>query len=217
MFVGHYAGAFLARAIDRRLPLAAAFVAAQFVDLWWDAFILGGVEHARLVAGLPSNPLDLYFMPYSHSLVASLGCALLVFLVIKTAKLWGGGTRVATATAGAMVSHWVLDLLVHRGDLPLSSDDSLKLGFGLWNHPALALSVELGVLVVGAAVYVRTTRERPLWVGGFVLGLSLLQISTLVGPLPPTLPAMTASLFVVYLALAWVAGWVQRRATPVSD
>jgi hypothetical protein len=212
MFVGHYAGAFLARASDRRLPLGAAFLAVQFVDLWWDAFILAGVERARLVPGLPSNPLDLYFMPYSHSLVATVAWAALVFVVVKATKLFGGTTRVALAAAGAVASHWLFDLLVHRADLPVAGDDSVKLGLGLWSQPVLALAVELGVLALAAAVYVRRTGERARWIGGFVAALSVVQVATVVGPLPPTIPAMTASLFVAYLLLAWVASWVQRRA-----
>lgn len=214
MFVGHYAGAFLARAGCRDLPLGAAFLGAQFVDLWWDLFVLTGVERARLVPGLPSNPLDLYFMPYSHSLAATALWALVAFAVVKVARLFGGSTRVALATAGAVASHWFLDLLVHRADLPLVGDASTKLGLGLWNHPALALVVEIAVLALSAAIYLRATRERASWILGFVAVLAAVQVGTVVGPLPPTIPAMTVSLFVAYLGLAGSARWVQRRATP---
>lgn len=216
MFVGHYAGAFLARSLDRKLPLAAAFVGVQLVDFGWDLFVLAGVEHARLVPGLPSNPLDLYFMPYSHSLAATVVWAVLAGLLVKLTRAFGGSNRVAAVTALAVASHWFLDLLVHRSDLPLVGDSSTKLGLGLWNHPALGLVVEVGVLAASAAFYVyRTerTRTQARWIGAFVLGLAAVQIATVVGPLPPSIPAMTCSLLVAYVAFAWLAGVVDRRAS----
>lgn len=216
MFVGHYAGAFLARASDKRLPLAAAFVAAQFVDVWWDLFILTGVEHARIVPGLPSNPLDLYFMPYTHSLLATLVWAALVFGAVKVTRVFGGSNRVALAAAGAVASHWVLDLIVHRPDLPLAGDASTKLGLSLWNFPVLAVVVEILVLALAAVVYVRKTGESARWIGGFVALLAVVQVATVFGPLPPTIPLMSLSLLGSYVLLAWVAGRVQRKAAPAS-
>jgi membrane-bound metal-dependent hydrolase YbcI (DUF457 family) len=208
MFVGHYAGAFVASGLDKRLSLGAAFVCAQLVDYGWDAFILTGIEHARLVPGLPSNPLDLYHMPYSHSLVATLVwsavAALLVFLVRRSAKL-------AAVVAFAVASHWFLDLIVHRQDLPLAGDTSMKLGAGLWNQPVLALVVELAVLAAGAAFYVRRTGAKARWIAGLVGGLTVIQILTVYGPLPPSLPAMCATILVLYTAFALVARWVERR------
>lgn len=213
MFVGHYAGAFVARAYEKRLPLAAAFIAAQFVDLWWDFFILTGVEHARIVPGLASNPLDLYFMPYTHSLLATLFWASLVFGAVKATKAFGGSNGVALAAAGAVASHWFLDLVVHRRDLPLASDESTKLGLALWNHPTAALAIEIVVLAVAAAIYQRKTRENPAWIAGFVCALAIVQVATALGPLPPTLPLMSVSLMIAYVLFALLARYVQRRAS----
>ena len=207
MFVGHYAGAFLARTIDRRLPLGAAFVAAQLVDFGWDLFILTGVERARIVDGLPSNPLDLYFMPYSHSLAATVVWTLAAVLVVKLLR---GSNRLAGAVALAVASHWFLDLLVHRPDLPLLGDGSTKLGLGLWDHPVPALVVELAVLAGSAAFYVRRTGASARKIGALVLGLSVIQIVTVVGPLPPSMPAMAGALLAAYVAFAWVAHRVDR-------
>ena len=209
MFVGHYAGAFVASGLDKRLSLGAAFVCAQLVDYGWDAFVLTGIEHARIVPGLPSNPLDLYHMPYSHSLVATLVwsavAALLVFLVRRSAKL-------AAVVAFAVASHWLLDLIVHRQDLPLAGDDTMKLGAGLWNQPVLALVVELAVLFAAAAFYVRRTRANARWIAGFLAVLTVIQILTVYGPLPPSLPAMCATILVMYTVFALAARWVERRA-----
>jgi hypothetical protein len=117
MFVGHYAGAFVASGLDKRLSLGAAFVCAQLVDYGWDAFVLTGIEHARIVPGLPSNPLDLYHMPYSHSLVATIVWSAAAAVI---AFVWRRSAKVAALVAFAVASHWFLDLIVHRQDLPLA-------------------------------------------------------------------------------------------------
>lgn len=210
MFVGHYAGAFVASGLDKRLSLGAAFVCAQLVDYGWDAFILTGIEHARLVPGLPSNPLELYDMPYSHSLVATFVwaavAALLVYLVRRSAKL-------AAIVAFAVASHWFLDLIVHRQDLPLAGNSTMKLGAGLWNQPVLALVVEIAILFAAAAFYVRRTGAKAGWIAGFVAGLTVVQILTVYGPLPSSLPAMCATILVAYTVFALAARWIERRAT----
>jgi membrane-bound metal-dependent hydrolase YbcI (DUF457 family) len=210
MFVGHYAGAFVASGLDKRLSLGAAFVCAQLVDYGWDVFVLTGIEHARIVPGLPSNPLDLYHMPYSHSLVAtfvwSAVAALLVFLVRRSVKL-------AAVVAFAVASHWFLDLIVHRQDLPLAGDATTKLGAGLWNQPVLALVVELAVLFAAAAFYVRRAGANARWIAGLLALLAAIQLFTIYGPLPPSLPAMCATILVVYTVLALAARWVERKAS----
>lgn len=209
MFVGHYAGAFLASGLDKRLSLGATFVCAQLVDFGWDAFVLAGVEHARIVPGLPSNPLDLYHMPYSHSLLATLVWSAAAALI---AFAWRRSAKLAGLVAFAVASHWFLDLIVHRQDLPLAGDDTTKVGAGLWNQPVLALVVELAVLAASAAVYVRRTGASARWIGGFVAALCAFQIVTVVGPLPPSLPAMCATILALYTAFAIAARWIERRA-----
>ncbi len=209
MFVGHYAGAFVACGLERRLSLGAAFVAAQLVDVGWDVFVLTGVEHARLVPGLPSNPLDLYDMPYSHSLAATVLWSLLAAVIVWA--VWRSG-RLAAVVGATVASHWFLDLIVHRPDLPLLGTSSTKLGAGLWNYPMAALLVELVVLSASAVFYVRRTGASTRWIGGFVLALCAIQVATVFGPLPPSLMAMCASLLAAYTAFALAAGWVGRRA-----
>ena len=215
MVVGHYAGAFVARGLDRRLPLGAAFLAVQLVDIGWDVAIATGVEHAAIVPGLASNPLDLYDMPYTHGLVATLVWALAAFAIVKGLGLFGGSTRVAAVVAFAVASHWALDALVHRADLPLFDNASPKLGFGLWSYPVAALAVELGVLAAAAAWYVARsgwTRRRVTRIGGLLGALAAIQIATVVGPLPPTMTALALALLAAYLAFAAAAHVVDRDA-----
>lgn len=128
MFVGHYAAAFAAKAIEPKAPMWTLAAAAQLVDIGWSAFIIAGVERASVDPALPGSTLVLEHMPWTHSLPMALawgvGAALLVKLVLRL-PIW------ASAVVGLTVfSHWLLDLLVHRPDLELWIGGD-KVGFGL--------------------------------------------------------------------------------------
>src|SRR5262244_3621667 len=84
MFVGHYGPSFAGKALDNRIPLWLLFLAVQFVDVLWGIFVLLGIEKVRIVPGITaSSPLDLYYMPYTHSLVGALGWSLFAYSVCK--------------------------------------------------------------------------------------------------------------------------------------
>jgi hypothetical protein len=185
------------------------FIAVQFVDILWAIFVLLGIEKVRIVPGITaSSPLDLYYMPYTHSLVGALGWSLLAFVVCQMVPRLRG-TRTGLILAAAVFSHWILDLLVHRPDLPLY-DSVYKMGFGLWNFRVLAFVVEMAVLFGGAALYLRTVARKGRVIT-FVTALALLQVvGTFVFPPPSSdrAEAMTALFF--YLLLALIAWWVDR-------
>src|SRR5216683_2494469 len=119
MFVGHYGVSLAAKRGDRSIPLWVLFLAVQLLDVFWSLFVLIGVEKVRIVPGITaSNPLDLYYMPYTHSLVAAILWSVAVAVIARL--LPGVTTRPAAVWVGiAVFSHWVFDLLVHRPDLPL--------------------------------------------------------------------------------------------------
>jgi hypothetical protein len=133
MFVGHYSASFAGKAVEPRLPLWLLFIAVQLVDVLWAVFVLLGIEKVRIIPGITaSNPLDLYYMPYTHSLVGAIGWSVLAFLFCQLVpRLRGAQTGIILALA--VFSHWVLDLIVHRPDLALY-DNAHKVGFGLWNY-----------------------------------------------------------------------------------
>jgi hypothetical protein len=132
MFVGHYGPSFAIKAIRPAIPLWLVFIAVQLVDFAWAVLVLLGIEKVRIVPGITaSNPLDLYYMPYTQSLVAAVLWAVAAIVLCK--PLCGVRNWSAAAWIGAAVfSHWVLDWLVHRPDLPLY-DDAMKVGLGIWN------------------------------------------------------------------------------------
>src|SRR3954471_17770205 len=148
MFVGHYGISFAAKSFEKRIPLWLLFIAVQFLDVLWAIFVLTGIEKVRITPGITAtNPLDLYYMPYTHSLVAALLWSGAGFIGYKLVRR-GEGYAAAFLVAVAIFSHWVLALIVHRPDLPLY-DDKYKVGFGLWNYPALALALEASLLFGG--------------------------------------------------------------------
>ena len=122
MFIGHYGVSYAAKAVNKQIPLWLLFIAVQLVDVAWAILVPLGIEKLRIVPGITAtNPLDLYYMPYTHSLV---GAALWSLLAYGAYRLWAGQgnarpNRAALIVALAVFSHWLLDLIVHRPDLPL--------------------------------------------------------------------------------------------------
>lgn len=213
MFVGHYGVSFAAKSSDKSIPLWLLFIAVQFVDVLWAVFILLGIEKVRISPGITaSNPLDLYYMPYTHSLIAALLWSGVGFIGYK--KIYKGSNYGAFLVAAAIFSHWILDLIVHRPDLSLY-DDVYKMGLGLWNYPALAYALEAIVLFGGIFLYLRSSSAVSV-IGKFgvpIFGILLLGVQALVFfGAPPTSPAAAAltALF-SYVLFAGVAYWLETK------
>ena len=133
MFTGHYSFSFAGQAAEKRIPLWLLFVAVQFIDVMWSIFVLLGIEKVRIVPGFTaSNALDLYYMPYTHSLAGVLCWSALAYVVCQLVPQLRG-CRTGLIVAGAVCSHWILDLIVHVPDLTFY-DSVGKMGFGLWNY-----------------------------------------------------------------------------------
>ena len=203
MLAGHYSAAFLAKAAAPRTPLWLLALAVQLVDVLWAGFVLLGVERLRLDPSLPSNPLVLEHMPYTHSLAGTLVWAGLAALATKR---WLGSRTAAWAVAAAVASHWLLDWLVHRPDLTLWGVPP-KHGLGLWNFPAPALALELGLLLGCATACLRGGALAPSSRRGvlaLVAVLAALQLATTLAPpaLGPSGVAVTALLTFGLVAFA---------------
>ena len=204
MFVGHFAPALAAAAHPRAPKLATLFVAGQLVDWGFFALLLTGAEKMRVVPGITAmNPMDLYHMPYTHSLVGSavwaLGFAALIWLVRRD--------LVSAGIAGAVVlSHWLLDLLVHRPDLTLAGSPP-KLGLGLWNHPAIEMPLEL--LLTFGALWVFLSRTRGPALPAIMLAVVLLALQAVnwFGPVASEVTPGTSYLAFSAYGLATLAAW----------
>lgn len=208
MFVGHYGPAFAAKAAKRSIPLWVLFLAVQLVDIAWAVLVLLGVEKVRVAPGITAaNPLDFTYFPYTHSLAGAAAWAVAAGIMYRLLRRSDGAAG-ALIVGAAVFSHWVLDWLVHRPDLPLY-DDTLKVGLGLWNHPIPALLLELAILFAGLVLYLRSTepvsRAGRYGMAVFVAVLALLQAVSLLGPPPPSDKVPPLMGLVLYLGLTAIA------------
>ena len=208
MFIGHFAPAFLARGISEDAPrLGVLFIGAQLTDWALFTLTLGGIEKLRIVPGITAmNPLDLYYMPYTHSL---LGTAL--WAIGFAALIWLGTRSLVAASWAAFVvaSHWVLDLLVHRPDLTLAGGTE-KYGLGLWNFPIVAIPLELGLLLLAYGFYIARTKGPLLPPLILLAALLLFQALNWFRSEPEHAGAsFSATAFLAFGILTALAFWVQ--------
>src|SRR5438045_1956291 len=179
MFVGHYGVAFAVKTERNKIPLWVLFVSVQLLDFLWAPFVLLGIEKVRFVPGITgTNALDLYYMPYTHSLIGALFWSAVAFAIYKIGWRNIASNSAALLVGFAVFSHWLLDLIVHRPDLAIY-DDMLKVGFGLWNYRGIEFALEIGILLFGAVLYLKRNSDiaRKFSVIIFVATLVLIQPS----------------------------------------
>jgi hypothetical protein len=207
MLVGHYSASFAGRAVKRTIPLWVLFVAVQWLDFVWSILVLLGIEKVRIVPGfMAASPLDLYYMPYTHSLAGALGLSIL--LGIASQLVWKNSAMIVGL---AVFSHWILDLLVHSPDLSIY--DSHKLGFGLWNYFWPEFVLEIALLLVTILWYLRgvnspVTKRRAWILFAILIGF---QCIDKFGPPPAGTAQIAGSALVAYTVLAILAAWVDRE------
>jgi hypothetical protein len=211
MFIGHYGPAFAARPMERRLPLWLLFLAVQWLDVVWSVLVMLNVEKLRVVKGFTQgSSLDLFYMPFTHGLIGALALSV-ALAAITTLFFRERRAAMAIVVAGAVFSHWLLDLVVHVPDMPLLGD-SFKVGFGLWRHVWISFPLEIALMIAGAWIYARTvpsaTRRGDAFLWLFVAAMAGVEAYGAFGPEPgsPLDEAHTA--IIAYLALAALAGAV---------
>lgn len=218
MLMGHYAAALAAKAAVPRAPLWSYVLAAQLVDILWTLLIVVGLEQARIDTTLPGAPLHLDHMPWSHSLPAALFWSLLAFGV--SYKLLRLPRTAAFAVAAVVLSHWVLDLLVHRPDLALGVGN-IKLGFSMWNVPVTETTFEIGLLGLAALLWAGQQGRSGLllWPAAtFFVVLVFLQIVSQIMPTPETTTELAFSTLSLYVSMTVLAFFLERRnARPKNE
>ncbi len=214
MFVGHYGVAFAVKTERNKIPLWVLFVAVQLLDFLWAPFVLLGIEKVRFVPGITAtNALDLYYMPYTHSLVGAFFWSAVAFAIYKIGWRNIASNSAALLVGFAVFSHWLLDLIVHRPDLAIY-DDTLKVGFGLWNYRGIEFVLEIGILLFGTVLYLKRNGAvaRKIGIIIFTAGLVLIQTSNTFVRRPPSSDrafAITALIF--YTVFACVAFLLEKR------
>ena len=226
MFLGHYGVAFAAKRAAPRASLGVLTFASQFLDELWPILLLVGVEQVRIAPWLirvssstvPSErhqqtatPLEFVHYPYSHSLLMALVWGVLIGGVYFLLRRYGRGAWILGAL---VVSHWFLDLPMHRPDLPLwPGASSPKLGLGLWNSIILTYVIELSIYAAGVFMYARVTRARDalgrwgFWV--YVVVLAIIYVSSN-GPPPPNERVLAWTTLGIWLFVPW-AWWVDKH------
>jgi LexA-binding, inner membrane-associated putative hydrolase len=212
MFIGHFGVGFGAKRVAPRVSLGTLFLAAQFADLLWPTFLLLGIERVRIVPGITAaTPLDFEYYPYTHSLLFAVIWGVVVGGVYQLLRRYARGALVVGA---AVVSHWVLDLIVHRPDLPLFPGSATRLGFGLWNSIGWTLVVELAIFAAGVWLYTRTTTAADgtgRWAFvGLVVFLLVIHLMNVFGAPPPSVAAIAWVGEAQWLIVAW-GYWVDRH------
>ena len=211
MFIGHFGVGLLAKRKESQPSLAMMFVAVQLLDLLWPIFVLFGLESLEIDPGNTKlTHLDFTYYPYSHSLLMALfGRALMgVIYFIFTKNMRG-----SVLLGGLVISHWILDLITHRPDLPLTPFSEYRVGFGLWNHPVAEIILELGIFGLGAFLYYKSPcfkRKISFWL--LILFLLVTHLMNLFGPPPPNTLAVAWSANLMWLIVIW-AWWIEKKAS----
>ena len=211
MFIGHYGAALAAKAVAPKTSLGSLLIASVFIDLIWPNLLLLGVERVRIEPGVTVvNPLAFEYYPYSHSLLAVVGWGLLVGGVSWI--IWRA-PKAALIMGLLVLSHWMLDLLVHRPDLPLLPDGPF-VGLGGWNSIPVTLVLEFGLLIGGAWLYLRMTRGQDKvgrWgVPALVGVLAVVYMGHTFGEPPPSVTILAVTAQMQWLLIAW-AFWADRH------
>ncbi|MFZ5623371.1 MAG: metal-dependent hydrolase [Gemmatimonadota bacterium] len=215
MFVGHIAVGLASKRLAPRAPFVLVFGAPLFLDLLWPVFLSLGWEQVAIEPGAtPFTPLDFISYPWSHSLVMSLFWGALLGAITWTVTR----ERTAALVVGSgVVSHWVLDWVTHRPDLPLAPTGAIRVGLGLWNSIPGTLIVEGALFVLGIWFYLRTTRPRDAvgrWAFWALMALSAVMWVPF-SPPPPNAKALTTLAYVGWLVPLWGA-WFDRHRDVVA-
>jgi hypothetical protein len=211
MFLGHYGVALAAKRAAPEASLGLLVLAAQWLDGIWPIFLLLGWERVAIVPGITRMvPMDFLHYPWSHSLLM-VG---LWSVLLGGAVAWRMGFRAGTVVGLCVASHWFLDVLMHRPDLPLLPGGQARLGLGLWNSPVATVGLEVPFFLGGLWIYRRTTQPSDR-VGGWSFWawtafLAVVEVGNLTGPPPPSVAAIAWVTLLLWLLVPWAA-WFDRH------
>ena len=212
MFIGHFGVGLAAKRIDSRPSLGTLFIASQFLDLLWPIFLLVGLEKVKIEPGNTAfTPLNFTYYPFSHGFLSVFLLSIIfgaVYFILKR------NLKSSVLLGSLVLSHWILDLIVHRPDLPLIPWSHVKVGLGLWNSVILTLIVEGFIFIAGAYLYIKTTKAENkkgsigLW--SLIIFLVIVYLMNVFGPPPPSSDAIAIAGLSQWLLIIW-AYWIDKN------
>jgi len=213
MFIGHFGVGFAAKKAVKKTSLGTLFLASQFVDLLWPILLILGIEKVEInPANTGLTPLNFVYYPFSHSLLAAIIWAFIFGLVYYLIKK---DLRSAVWCGLLVPSHWILDLIVHRPDLPLfPGNNSPMLGLGLWTSVYGTIIVEVGIFLAGVYFYFKTTKAKnktgsiSLWV--LIIFLLLVYFMNIFGPPPDSVDSIEYVGLSQFILIAW-GYWIDKN------
>lgn len=215
MFVGHYAASLALKKVEKKASLGLLFLSVQFVDILFFPLVLLGIERINIIENFTqSTHFELEYMPYTHSLLASILCAGFIYIVFRIVP--PRSKSVALVMGIAVLSHWFFDLIVHTPDLPIWSDESKKLGLGLWNNAIATYALEAAFLSGGLWLYLRSTKATSsigkYGMGIFVIILLLVNAVNIFGPpFGDSEVSLAISALLMYFVFAGAAHWLDGK------
>lgn len=216
MFIGHFGAGLAAKKIESQPSLGTMFLASQFIDLVWPVFILLGIEKVKIEPGNSAfTPLNFIYYPFSHSLLGVVVWAVLFALVYF---LFRKNFRASVVLGLLVISHWVLDLITHVPDLPLTPWGNIKVGFGLWNSFVFTILVEGIIFIAGAYMYISSTqplnKKGSIGLWSILVLLTAIYSMNIIGPPPPNEQAIGVAGLLLWLFIPW-AYWIDRNRKPI--
>jgi hypothetical protein len=217
MFIGHFAAALAAKRIDNKPSLGTMFLAAQWLDLLWPVLLLTGTEKVAIDPGnSATTPLNFIHYPISHSLMFVLLWSLLFTAIHYIIRR---DVKSALIIGGLVLSHWVLDFIVHIPDLPITPFTGVKVGLGLWNYKYLSLAIEMLFFSWAVYIYSKTTtainKTGKIAFWSLIIFLFVIHIMNVFGPPPPDVKPVAVLGLAQWLLVAW-AYWADRNRKPLS-
>ena len=219
MFIGHFAVAFAGKRAAPGVSLPALLLAALFADVLWPILVAVGAEEVRIAPGATvSTPLEFVSYPWSHSLLMLLLWGALFAAYYRKSE---DGARSGLVVGALVVSHWFLDWITHKPDMPLWPRGP-RLGLGLWNSVYGTMAVEITMFVVGVMLYTRATRARDrigtfAWWALAAFLLVFYIFDSLAGGVPPSVRAVWISALIATAVILVWGGWIDRHRMPVGE
>jgi len=219
LFIGHFGVGFAAKKVIPKTSLGTLLLASQFIDLLWPFFLILGIERVAIDPGNTAfTPLDFIYYPFSHSLLGVLLWALIFGAIYYFIKK---DLKSSFILGNLVLSHWILDFITHRPDLPLFlGSDSPLVGLSLWNSIIATVIIESLICIVGVYFYIAVTKAKnkvgtySLW--SFIIFLIIVYLLNLFGPPPNSVDAIGYVGLSQWLLIAW-AYWINRNRSIVDN